>query len=384
METQEKSTANQLARVSTQTQALAVRSAALVTRGLRDLARDSNWLIKKVFAGRSSQLSTSPAGELCALSPLVRHGTERIALYDIERGVPTLGLVVPGEPDVCPMGLPASFAWSPTARHLVAAWGGWLPELHVFDLHGKVFLGGFGDFQSFPANLAWSDSGKYFAAASRGGGEARLRLWPAAQPPSAAMPFAADAASELRAPTPADNWLAPATSDAESAGEIAFAGFGRLAFSPSETILAAVAEIEADWADDSIVLLQVPNFARKTIVAAQGRITDLAWTPDNSHLIYCAGGQAYRVSAKTRQSEALPFGAELCAVHPHLPVALCFSSLLKNSAKGRLFLVDLNRLAVFDEYAAEGVVNLRWSLDGSRAYATTNDGLAYLYEPPLL
>lgn len=384
METQEKSTANQLARVSTQTQALAVRSAALVTRGLRDLARDSNWLLKKVFAGRTSQLSVSPAGELCALSPLVRQGTERIALYDIERGVPTLGLVVPGEPDVCPVGLPAAFAWSPTARHLVAAWGGWLPELHVFDLHGKVFLGGFGDFKSFPANLAWSDSGKFFAAASRGGGESRLRLWPAAQPATAAMPFAPDAAAELRAPTASDNWLAPATVETESATESGFAGFGRLAFSPSETILAAVAEIEGDWADDSIVLLQVPNFARKTIVAAQGCITDLAWTPDNRHLIYCSGGQAYRVAAQTRQSEALPFGAELCAVHPHLPIALCFSSLLKNSAKGRLFLVDLNRLAIFDEYAAESVVNLRWSLDGSRAYAATNDGLAYLYEPPLL
>jgi hypothetical protein len=49
-----------------------------------------------------------------------------------------------------------------------------------------------------------------------------------------------------------------------------------------------------------------------------------------------------------------------------------------------LFLVDLNRLTVFDEYAAEGVVNLRWSLDGSKAYAVTADGLAYIYEPALL
>ena len=74
------------------------------------------------------------------------------ALYDIERGVPTIALVVPGEPDMCPPFLSAAFAWSPSARHLVAAWGGWLPELHVFDLPGKVFLGGFGDFKSFPAN----------------------------------------------------------------------------------------------------------------------------------------------------------------------------------------------------------------------------------------
>jgi WD40 repeat protein len=382
METHEKSSAKQMIRA--QPQALAMRSAALVSRGLRDLARDSNWLIKKVFAGRSSQFVVSPAGELCALSPLVRHGAERIALYDIERGVPTLALAVPGEPDMCPPGLPAAFAWSPTARHLVAAWGGWLPELHVFDLHGKVFLGGFGDFKAFPASLAWSESGKYFAAASRGGRKSSVRLWPALQPTSATMPFAADAAAELSAPTPSENWLEPATAETESANETGFAGFGRLAFSPNESILAAVAEIDGDWADDSIVLLASPGFNRRTVIPAQGRITDLAWTPDNRQLMYCSGGQAYRVSAQSRQSEALPFGAELCAVHPHLPLALCFSSWLKNSAKGRLFLVDLNRLAVFDEYAAEGVVNLRWSLDGSRAYAVTADGLAYIYEPPLL
>jgi WD40 repeat protein len=381
-ETAEKSPASQLVRISAQT--LAVRSATLVTRGLRDLARDSNWLIKKVFGGSSSQLVVSPAGEVCALSPLVRHGTEHIALYDVERGVPTLALVVPGEPDVCPLGLPAAFAWSPTARHLVAAWGGWLPELHLFDLHGKVFLGGFGDFKSFPANLGWSDSGKYFAAASRAGGESRLRLWPATQPPSAGMPFAADAAAELPAPSGGENWLAPATDETESANESGFAGFGRLAFSPGETILAVVAEIDGDWADDSIVLLEIPGFGRRTVIPAQGRITDLAWTPDNRQLIYCSGGQAYRVLAQTRKSEPLPFGAELCAVHPHLPMALCFSSLLKNSAKGRLFLADLNRLAVFDEYAAEGVVSIRWSLDGSKAYAVTRDGLAYIYEPPIL
>ena len=248
METQEKSRAKQIVRA--QANALAVRSAALVSRGLRDLARDSNWLIKKVFAGRSLQLVVSPAGELCALSALVRHGAERIALYDIERGVPTLALVVPGEPDMCPPGLPAAFAWSPTARHLVAAWGGWLPKLHVFDLHGKVFLGGFGDFKNCPANIAWSDSGRYLAAASRGGREATLRLWPAAQLGSAGMPFAVTAAAELCAPTPAENWLEHATAETESSGETGFAGFGRIAFSPDESILAAVAEIEGDWADD--------------------------------------------------------------------------------------------------------------------------------------
>ena len=426
METQEKSPAKQIVRAPAQ--ALAVRSAALVTRGLRDLARNSNWLIKKVFAGRSSQLVISPAGEVCALSPMVRQGTERIALYDIDCGVPTLALVVPGEPDVCPPGLPAAFAWSPTARHLVAAWGGWLPELHVFDLHGKVFLGGFGDFKSFPSCVAWSDTGNYFAAASRGGGEARLRLWPASKQSPSALPFDADPIAELGAPSSNENWLEPRTrepqtADAEPSDEGMFSGFGRTAFSPDESAIASVVEIEGEWADDSIVVLDVPALKRHQVIPAQGHITDIAWTPDSRGLIYCSAGQAYRVptlsaerlgnlggrsfssdmtpaspsgvltpeaSALTSpatgvaEPQALPFGAELCACHPQLPLCLCFSSWLKNSAKGRLFLVDLNRLEVFDEYAAEGVVNIRWSLDGSKAYAVTADGLAYIYDPPLL
>jgi len=82
--------------------------------------------------------------------------------------------------------------------------------------------------------------------------------------------------------------------------------------------------------------------------------------------------------------EPLPFGAELCVCHPQLPLCVCFSSWLKNSAKGRLFLADLNRQTVFDEYAAVGVMVLRWSLDGSKAYAVTRDGMAYIYEPPLI
>jgi WD40 repeat protein len=384
MDTREKSSAKQI--VSAPSQALAVRSAALVARGLRDLARDSNWLIKKVFSGRSSHLALSPAGELCALSPLVRQGAERVALYDIERSVPTLALVVPGEPDMCPPGLPAAFAWSPAARHLVAAWGGWMPELHVFDLREKAFLDSFGEFKNFPSCLAWSDTGQYFAAASRGGGEARLRLWLAWQLPAAPMPFAPKPASELGAPSPRDNWLELQTLDAESSDEGAFAGFGRAAFSPDATALASVVEIEGEWADDSILLVETPAMRRRKVIPAQGHITDIAWTSDSRQLLFCAAGQAYRLSKRNPGAapEALPFGAELCACHPHLPLCLCFSSWLRNSAKGRLFLVDLNRLTVFDEYAAEGVVSLRWSLDGSRAYAVTADGLAYIYEPPLL
>jgi hypothetical protein len=176
----------------------------------------------------------------------------------------------------------------------------------------------------------------------------------------------------------------PQAAEAESTDEGTFAGFGRCVFSPDDEALATVARMEGEWADDSIVLLDVPALHRQNSFQAQGHITDLGWTFDSRQLIFCSSGQSYRLSTETMHPEALPFGAELCACHPHFPLCLCFSSWLKNSAKGRLFLVDLESLAVFDEYAAEGVVDLRWSLDGSKAYAVTADGLAYIYEPPLL
>ena len=385
METREKSTMKEV--VPSPSRALVVRSAAIVARGLRDLARDSNWLLKKVFSGRSSHLAISQHGELCALSPMVRHGTERLTLYDIELSVPTLALAIPGEPSVSVPGLPAVFAWSPAGRYLTAAWGGWLPELHVFDIDGKAYLGAFGDFAHFPTSLVWSSAGKYFACASGGGEGARLRLWEAAPQTSSAMPFAAEPSIELGAP-PALDVTAEGEfaehSDDEADDHGVFSGYGRTTFSPDENVLATVLENDGDWADDSIALLEVPSLRMQKISQAQGRVTDLSWTFDSHQLIYCAAGQAYRIVPESGAAEPLPFGAELCACHPHLPLGLFFSAWLKNSAKGRIFVADLNCLRVFDEYPAEGVVDLRWSADGAKAYAVTAEGLAYIYEPPLL
>jgi WD40 repeat protein len=382
------------------TQALVMRSAALVRRGLRDLSRDSNWLVKKVFSGRAPQVAVSSAGQVCALSPLVRQGSESIALYDVELGVPLLALAVPGDPGVSTPGKQAVFAWSPSGERLVAAWGGWFPELHAFDLNAKKFLGAFGDYADFPAHLAWSEAGNYFAASSSGADSAHVRLWSASQSASGDMPFAAAPASELTLaachawPEWRPEWCPgsdrASAADGENADETgvadaaALAGFGSTAFSPDEGSLACVVEIEGEWADDSIAILEIPSLRKQSVFHAQGHITDLAWTYDSRQIIFCSAGQASRLAADTMEPEPLPFGAELCACHPHLPICLCFSSWLKNSAKGRLFLVDLNRLKIFDEYAAEGVVDLRWSLDGSKAYAVTSDGLAYVYEPPLL
>jgi WD40 repeat protein len=365
-------------------QALAVRSAALVARGLRDLTRDSNWLIKKVFTGHAPHLAVSPAGQFCAASPVVREGTERIAVYDIELARPTLTLAVPGEPPSSALGMPAAFVWSASGRELIAAWQGWDNRLHAFDLHGKSSVGGFGGSTHFPRYLAWSRTGKYFACASGERVEARIRMWESVNDPVINKPFAGAPFSEAGGPRSFDDWLGGPSTEGEPGDEGAFSGFGRIEFSPDESSLASVVEVEGEWADDSIVLLDVPTLRRVRAFQAQGRITGLAWTSDSRQMIYCSAGQAYRLTSESPQSESLPFGAEIVACHPHLPVCLCFSSWLRSSAKGRLFLADLNHLTVSDEYPAEGVVDLRWSLDGSKAYAVTADGLAYVYEPSLL
>ena len=397
----ERSSAKQIVRAPSQ--ALAARSAAIVARGLRDLARDSNWRVKKVFAGNSPRLAISPAGQVCAVSHFALQGAERLAVYDIESGALSMALSVPGENSACPAETRAVLAWSPAGRQVVAAWAAWRPELHAFDLHEKKFQGVCGGFSEFPNWLAWSETGKYFAAASAGGPQARLRLWTAAPDVAGQMPLARGPVSEFNA----DAWAraseaaaspekqaedAPrdpgdATIEPPPAGETddgVFLGFGRMAFRPDEKQLASVVEIEGDWADDSVVLLSMPSLREQNVFGVPGHITDIAWTCDSHNLILCSAGQAFRAAPDSVEPEPLPFGAELCVCHPHLSLGLFFSSWLKNSAKGRLFLVDLERMEVFDEHPAEGIAGLRWSADGSKAYALTREGLAYIYEPPLL
>jgi WD40 repeat protein len=361
--------------------ALASRSAALVARGLLDLARDSNWLIKKVFTGHAGYLALSSGGQVCATLPLGSNDTERVVLYDIELGRPTVTLSVSGEPPSSRSGLRAAFAWSSNASDLTAAWPGWGNRLYVFDLHGKSAVGSFGEFPHFPSHLARSESGRYLASACGGGVEARLRLWEAANHSTSGMPFAGTPQSEAGGPGWFEERCGGHLADAESGDESAFSGFGRIAFSPDESTVAIVVEIDGEWADDSIALLDIPTLRCLQTFQAQGHVTGIAWTSDSRHLIHCSAGQAYRIGPTSSESESLPFGAELVACHPRLPIGLCFSSWLRSSAKGRLFLTNLNELSVFDEYAAEGVVDLCWSRDGSKAYAVTADGLAYIYEP---
>ena len=186
--------------------------------------------------------------------------------------------------------------------------------------------------------MTWSGMGRYFAVAGAGqeGVSGIVDRWnerDGAFRPSPEENRPAGLGRANRAENVGD----------EPCDEAKFAGYGRIAFSPDERTLASVVEIEGEWADDSIAFVGLPAFQQQQAFPAQGHITDLTWTPDSRRVIYCAAGQAYRVNPETLEAEQLPFGAELCLCHPHKPLCVCFSSWLKNSAKGRLFLCRLGR-----------------------------------------
>jgi WD40 repeat protein len=358
--------------------ALAVRSGALVARGLRDLARDANWLTTKVFAGRSPQASISCQGHVCAVAPHKKGDPERLVVYDAERGAPPISLSVPNEAVSfgSQLAAQAAFTWSPRGQLLVAAWALWEPALHLFDMHSKIFLGTFGEFAEFPRCIRWSELGHFFVLAGAGR-NGSLELW-TVQSSSTIL-----AGPALRRIGPPDLNV-PQEDPSEPVDEGAFAGYGHFAFSPDESLLAAAVEVSGEWADDWILVAALPSFQQRSLIPVQGHITDLTWTPETRQILYCAAGQAFRVGveAESPESEPLPFGAELITCHPHRPLCVCFSSWLKNSAKGRLFLVDLDTMETLDEHPAESVTDLRWSSEGSKAYAITCDGLAFTYEPP--
>jgi WD40 repeat protein len=362
----------------TGSQALAVRSAALVRRGLRDLARNSNWLIRKVFDGPVSHAAVSPDGQVCTLSPQIRQGAQSLTLFDVERCVPTLTLSLSAQSGGAGDS-PARFAWSPDARYLLAAWGVQAGTVEMFDLQAKMLAGMFGEFSRVPSDIVWSPSGALVATSCKSG-KPSLDVW-GVQPRSGPSRDAiAEPLAQLRVP----DWSELDNAEMQSGETGTFAGYGRIAFSPDEKSLACAVEIGGEWADDMIVFLDARTFRKKLVLGAQGRVTDLAWSNDGNRLVYCSAGQAYGIDPLSAECTPLPFGGEQCAWHPHLPICLFFSSWLRSSAKGRLFLADMNRIHLFDEYPAEGILDLRWSLDGSKAYAITNEGLAYVYEPEIL
>ncbi len=115
METREKAGAGSI--VPAGQRALVVRSAALVARGLRDLTRDSNWVVKKIFTGYSSALAISGLGHVCFISREFQRGGQyrtgdfgqRVVVYDVELSTPMLALSVPNETAVGSQNLAAAF-----------------------------------------------------------------------------------------------------------------------------------------------------------------------------------------------------------------------------------------------------------------------------------
>ena len=375
-EIREESQVRDLAR--TGSQGLALRSAALVRRGLRDLARDSNWLVRKVFTEPVSHAAVSPDGQVCTLSQQIRQGAQSLTLYDVERCVPTLTLGLSPQPNAASTNSPAKFAWSPDGRYLLGAWGTHAGTLEVFDLQAKVMAGSFGQFAAPPSDIAWSPNGTLVATACVGKAPS-LELWRMHPQAASGNPIALPV-QQLRTA----EWIEERTMGAAAGQEGSLAGYGQLAFSPNAKSLAATVHINGEWADDLIVLLGTRTLRKKMLFEAQGAVTDMTWSNDGHRFVYCSAGQAYGVDPLSAECTSLPFGGEQCAWHPHLPICLFFSSWLRSSAKGRLFLADMNRITMFDECPAEGILDLSWSADGSKAYAVTNEGLAYIYEPELL
>lgn len=361
----------------TKSKALAKRSTAIVARGLRDVTRDSHWRGKKLFSGRTSSISVSPAGQVCAVPAQSSNGG-KVIVHDLDLKVAAFELPIPGANAVGGRDGTAVFEFSPSGRHLAAGVASQSSELRLFDLHTKSLVATLGPLSEVPSALTWSSAGNHFAMASRGA-EAQIRVW-------ANLLTASGIANVSKAAAAGQISLArlatqPGASDILTtlpADEEAAAGFGRIAFSPDGRSLAAVVEIEGEWADDSIQLLEIPSLNKQRLIHAQGHITDISWASDGQ-LIYCSGGQAFRI-ARGAEPEALPFGAELCACHPRLPLCVCFSSWLKNSAREQLFIVNLENHKVSDELPAQGIVNLRWSHDGLKAYAVAGNGLAFVCE----
>ena len=354
-----------------QSTAITVLSSSLVLRGLREFPQTSRWNIKQVFAGPRPYLSVSPLGHVAAYSAASRELSQRIEISDLElTGAPSV-IRIPYEPLVARPDFPASFAWSPTGESLIAASGTWQPELHCFDTRAGKFAGRFGPFRVFPAHLGWSDGGRYFVAASDGSENATLMLWMVGDSPEAFEPL-----SQLDRGT-----FAGAPSENDASGDRGnFWGFGATAFCPGDKLLATVLEFDGDWSDDSIVLVRPPTLETVGKFDTTGHVTDLSWSSDARRLVFCASGQAYSLDAESGNASSLPFAAELCHCHPSLSLCAFYNSWLKSSAKGRIFIADLQRNTIIDECWAEGIASLRWSQDGHTLYAVAHDGTAYLFD----
>lgn len=356
--------------VTAQKTAITVFSSPLVLRGLREFAQTSRWTVKTAFAGPRECLSISPLGYVATLSRERTSAGRALEIFDLELIGPPTVVSVPEKASAANSPAATAFGWSPSEKILVAATEEWQPEIHLFDLRRKIRSSRLADFQLPPGHLCWSDSEEYLAASTDGTENGTLQLWKAG-----------NAAAEFRLLREAGANAFEDNSEKEDLGDQGrFFGFGSIAFHPNQKSLATVLEFDGDWSDDSILLTSIPTLGPISRFEAVGRVTDLSWSHDGSQLFFCASGQAYALDAKSNNITSLPFSAEQCHCHPSQPLCAFYNAWLKNSAEGRVFVVDLQRMNVLDECRAEGILGMRWSHDGHTLYAVAQDGTAYLYE----
>jgi len=353
--------------------ALTTRTAALVRRGMRDIAREPNWVAKRIFLGRRACTAVSSSGKVSVFLTANTPTGLRLAICDLDA-------------DISPESVPAStsgddaaksnrggsaLVWSPAGRILLAASNLTSNQLQIFDATSKSHIDSFSVPDLPNASFAWSPDGSSFGAAFAA--DKTLRTWNCREeiPVLDATPFGAlDVTPSL---------AAVAIGDAED-DDVVFSGFGPMAFHPHGTRIALALKCAGEWADDFLLVASLPRMRRELFVPVHGAITSATWTFDGASLIYCAGGRAFAVPTGDLESCPLPFTAEIARCHPTRPLCACYSSWIKNSSKGRIFIADLREGRILDEYPAENVVDVCWSYDTQQVYAVTHDGLAYVYE----
>ncbi len=359
--------------VTRKTQSLAVRTATLVRRGLRDLAVETHWRARKVSSARHGAVAVSPFGRMAALQTPQGRGRVSLTVEDLENEteVETLPLSIAG---ITEPGLGISVArWSPDGRFLLVASPDWNPEAHLFDVEALSCVHTY-PIPSLDDSFAWSPNAGLFGLASAA--ECTVNIWRCRN----AAPALDDTPHGSLDPS-----LAIRNDSAEAQpGDVAvLSGFGPMAFSSVGGLIAVALRFPEEWADDHILLAAAPSLSSGTIVPIQGNATDMSWDARGENLIYCAGGKVFAANLASRGILPLPFNAEICRCHPIVPVCACYSSWLKDSANGRLFIIEMRTGRVVDECDAEGVVDLCWSADGERVFAATRDGLAYIYDRSL-
>jgi len=360
--------------VPRRTQALAARTAALVRRGIRDIAREPNWIEKRVFSGQHACTAVSASGKIAVFLGGAAGVGLRLAIFDLDSQIPSEPLSASNALGVKTVDPASVLVWSPSGRVLLAASKLAANQVQLFDPNTKSHLDTF-EVPDLPnASFSWSPNGTVFGAAFAA--DRTLRIWNCdiEQPVLVAVPIATlDVTPSLAAVAVGDS----------PDDEILFAGFGPMAFSPAGTRVALALKCAGEWADDFLLVAAVPSMRRDLFMPVHGSITSLSWSADGQTLVHCAGGRAFALPEGYLESCSLPFTAELARCHPTRPLCACYSSWLKSASKGRLFIADLREGRILDELAAEGVVDIAWSFDAQQVYAVTHDGTAYIYERTL-